>query len=129
MSDCLPESIWRDLLGRPYAEDARGPEQFDCVGLFLEIQRRLGRAVPPYPSDPMLVPAARKQWERVETPAPGDAVLIVSHDPPWHIAVVLETEPQPWMLHSNSAMGVVRSRMDRFPWRNQIEGYYRWQPL
>jgi cell wall-associated NlpC family hydrolase len=36
-----------DLIGRPYRYGARGPAEFDCWGLVLEVRRRLGLATPP----------------------------------------------------------------------------------
>ena len=35
-----------DLLGKPYEEHGRGPDAYDCYGLVIEVERRLGKALP-----------------------------------------------------------------------------------
>ena len=35
-----------DLLGKPYKAHARGPNAFDCYGLVIEIEKRLGHDMP-----------------------------------------------------------------------------------
>lgn len=122
----LPVTLWQHLLGLPFAEGGRGPEALDCVGLLLEMQRRLGNTIPDCASDVSLLADARQHWTRVDAPQPGDAVLLYSHDPAWHLGVVTDISPKVWMLHAYPKAGVIRSRLDRFPWKNQIEGYYRW---
>lgn len=126
MSDRLPFTLWDDLLGLPFAEGARGPQAFDCVGVLFEMQRRLGRSIPDCASNAELLADARRLWTRVTAPQPGDAVLLYSSEPAWHLGIVTDISPKPWFLHAYPKTGVIRSRLDRFPWKNQIEGYYRW---
>ena len=35
-----------DLLGKPYKAHARGPEAYDCYGLVIEVEKRLGHTMP-----------------------------------------------------------------------------------
>ena len=35
-----------DILGKPYKAHARGPKEFDCYGLVIEIEKRLGHTMP-----------------------------------------------------------------------------------
>lgn len=35
-----------DLLGKPYKAHARGPRAFDCYGLVIEVEKRLGHTMP-----------------------------------------------------------------------------------
>ena len=58
-----------DLIGRPYAYGARGPEAFDCWGLVLELRRRLGLPLPPDPTTRGLAPAAARALFHDERPA------------------------------------------------------------
>ena len=46
----LDTLLFLDLVGSPYVADARGPAAFDCLGLAIEMQRRLGRTVPEFVS-------------------------------------------------------------------------------
>jgi cell wall-associated NlpC family hydrolase len=122
----LPYELWADLLGKPFVEDARGPDAYDCVGLLLEMQRRVGNQVPAWGSDVNNLEPAKEHWERVSDPQPGDAILIRSLDPLWHIGVVCGGG---YMIHAHSSCGVVRERHNAFPWHKRIEGFYRWKPI
>ena len=84
------------MLGKPFREGARGPAAYDCVGLFLEMQRRLGRDVPRYSSHEADSPSALHRFEPVMLPQPGDGILIRSADPRWHVGVVAGGG---WMIH------------------------------
>ena len=35
-----------DLLGKPYKAHGRGPDNFDCYGLVIEVEKRLGHTMP-----------------------------------------------------------------------------------
>lgn len=121
----LPAGVWLDLLGKPWRKDGRGPDAFDCVGLLLEISRRLGSALPDYKSDlHELALALCGAWERVTDPQPGDGILIRSVDPDWHIGVVCGAG---YMLHARPQCGVTRERYNADPWHKRIEGFYRWK--
>ena len=120
----IPYSLWSDLLPKPWRKDARGPEAYDCVGFFLEIERRLGFHVPAYASEVDAVELAVADWELVTDPIPGDAILIRWLNPRWHIGVVCGDG---WMLHSREGVGVLKERYNSFPWKARIEGFYRWK--
>ncbi len=38
----MAELVYADLIGKPFAYGGRGPDSYDCFGLLLELQRRLG---------------------------------------------------------------------------------------
>ena len=75
-----------DLIGRPWVAGARGPDSFDCWGLFLAIQREhFGRDLPEIPVDANDLRTVmttfrdhpeRQRWMTVPQPAEGDAVLL-----------------------------------------------------
>jgi cell wall-associated NlpC family hydrolase len=124
--DSIPYTLWADLLGKPWRKDARGPDAYDCVGLLLEIERRLGFPVPAYASAVDAVALAVADWGLVAHPAPGDAILIRALHPRWHIGVV---SGDGFMLHSREGAGVLRERYNAFPWQARIEGFYRWKQV
>lgn len=127
MAATLPTSVWLDLLGKPWQKDGRGPIYYDCVGLLLEVARRLGYPVPAYRSDVSELSLAMATWEPVSEPAPGDGILIRGIDPPWHVGVVAGDG---YMLHASQRNGaVVRERYNSFPWQARIEGFYRWKQV
>jgi cell wall-associated NlpC family hydrolase len=120
----LPAALWLDLLGKPFREGARGPDAYDCVGLLLEVERRLGYSVPEWGSHARVLETAISHWESVTDPQPGDGLLIRSDEPRWHVAVVCGNN---YMIHAHPDCGVVRERYNSFPWQARIEGYYRWK--
>jgi probable lipoprotein NlpC len=122
----IPYSLWCDLLGLPWRKDARGPDAYDCVGLLLEILRRIGLSIPDWTSDQSGMDAATPLWDPVTDPQPGDLILIRSVAPRWHIGVV---SGDGYMLHSREGAGVLRERYNSFPWQGRIEGFYRWKQV
>lgn len=126
MQTALPTSLWLDLLGKPFEKDARGPAAYDCVGLLLEIERRLGRTLPEYDSREGVLIIALVDWEPVSDPLSGDAILFRSCDPSWHVGIVTSDG---WMIHAHPDCGVVRERYNALPWHNRIEGFYRWKQV
>jgi cell wall-associated NlpC family hydrolase len=44
----LSARLFFDLIGTPYVACGRGPAGYDCVGLAIELQRRMGRSVPDF---------------------------------------------------------------------------------
>lgn len=114
-----------DLLGRPWEKDARGPQSFDCLGLFLEMQRRLGRPLRDYTVAPgqLALAKASGDWERVERGEFGDGVLLDAEDG-LHIGVVVAPGR---MLHTRAGTGVVVESYEQQPWCNRLRGIYRWK--
>jgi probable lipoprotein NlpC len=123
--------MWTDeWVGIPYAKLGRGPDGFDCLGLFVTLQKlRHGRAV----FDPLCTvgQAARHaiadreklNWTRVACAEEGDALLFRVKGLQLHIAYAL---PSGRMLHSSadlgeSALECVGSSL----WAPRLEGIYR----
>lgn len=120
----LPFEVYGDLFTVPYLANGRTLQGLDCVGVFLEIHRRLGRDLPFYRSAPAQLASAMSRWERVDIPEPGDGILIYSNDPPWHIATVISPFE---MVHGIEGAGVVVERFDSPAYARSIEGFYRWK--
>jgi cell wall-associated NlpC family hydrolase len=121
----LPFSLYGDLLTVPYRYRGRSARTgLDCVGVFSIMQRRLGKSVPFYPSHEGGLAAARGQWVKVAKPEIGDAILMFSDDPPWHVATAISAVE---MIHAKSTAGVVIERFDSPLFARRIEGFYRWK--
>ena len=87
-----------DLLGKPYKTHGRGPDGYDCYGLVIEVERRLGRELPD------LYKIFEKKSEvrnltlatevtglvKTETPSFGDIVVFKKNGRADHIAVYLK---------------------------------------
>ena len=118
-----------DLFTARYQEGGRGPDTFDCFGLFAELCKRRGQAIPNYPSPAQLSEreaqierAAAAEWTQIDEPEPGCAVLL--RIGPWvsHLGMVLEGGR---FIHASSKHGISVVRLDDVCWINRIAGFYR----
>lgn len=125
------------LIGLPWIAGARGPESYDCWGLFLAVQRdHFGRDLPGIPVDALDLRAVldafnahpeRQRWQTVSQQEEGDAVLMRQSRYPVHIGVWLNIDGG-GVLHAVRHAGVVfqtLAALDAHGWR--IEGFYRFR--
>lgn len=119
-----------DLMSARYEEGGRGPDTFDCFGLFAELCRRRGMAIPDHPTsadfrqrqcDIQIEAAA--QWIELDTPEVGCAVVL--RIGPWmsHIGMVLEGGK---FIHASKCSGITVARLDDVMWTQRIAGFYRY---
>lgn len=120
--------MWSDnWIGLPYAELGRGPK-FDCLGLFLALQKvRHGRLI----ADPMcrmseargeaVLGGHRPLWQAVGEARQGDAVLFLAGRA-WHIGYALDDRQ---MLHIEDDAGSVIEPFETTRWGQRLEGKYR----
>lgn len=119
-----------DLMSARYEEGGRGPDTFDCFGLFAELCKRRGLAIPDHPtptdlhqrqSDIMIAAAA--EWLRLDAPEVGCAVVL--RIGPWmsHIGMVLEGGK---FIHASKGSGITVARLDDVQWVKRIAGFYRY---
>ena len=122
-------------IGRPWHAGARGPQAYDCWGLFLAIQRvHFGRDLPEIPVDANDLRTVmstfrdhpeRQRWTTVTSPIEGDAVLLRQSRHPVHVGVWLDVDGG-GVLHAVKDAGVVFQKLPELllhGWR--VEGYYR----
>ena len=122
--------MWTDdWIGIPYAERGRGPESYDCLGLFLALQRaRCGRAL----FDPLCsmqaaaltraAERAKPAWQAVAQAREGSALLFKVRGLALHVGFALD---QVRMLHVSQATG--ESVIEDFrsaSWGERLEGIY-----
>jgi NlpC/P60 family len=125
------------LIGLPWVAGARGPEAYDCWGLFLAVQRQhFGRDLPEIPVDALDLRAVldaftahpeRQRWQPVIAAEEGDAVLMRQSRYPVHIGVWLDIDGG-GVLHAVRHAGVVfqtLAALNAHGWR--IEGCYRFK--
>lgn len=112
-------------IGRPYEALGRGPETFDCLGLFMAVQNaEFGLSldyglVPLGPAEETARATHIAAWRRVGVARAGDAVLI-RHGRGWHVGVALDNRV---MLHCTEPASVIEPF--RAPkWGKRLEGVY-----
>lgn len=115
-------------LGIPYRDLGRGPE-YDCLGLWLAVQRvRFGHDLPD-PGVTMLAAARARtaetmkpRFHRVHAAEEGDTLLFRVKGSLLHVGIALGG---PDMLHTDPKTGSLIERWDALRWRSQLEGIYR----
>ncbi len=104
----LPARVIADLIGKPYRIGGRGPDAFDCAGLVLEVQRRLGRTIeiPETPGEKAaqytsMLRILGQHWRSLERPEPGSVVFFETQA---HVGTVLDATR---FLHTEEDFGGV----------------------
>jgi cell wall-associated NlpC family hydrolase len=122
-------AVYADLLGKPFKDGARGPDAFDCVGLALEMAKRVGKALPAYLSSEdelhaQLGPGAASLADlpQVAKPEPGSIVLLRISPVEHHIAFMVDEFR---MIHTMRGIDVSIERVFSNLWQRKVIGYYR----
>ncbi|AHD12138.1 NlpC/P60 family protein [Phaeobacter gallaeciensis] len=123
--------MWQgNWVGLRYEKLGRGPETYDCLGLWLALQKaRMARNIP----DPRctMLQAAREQtanqfrplFTRVSHAQEGDALMFRVRGQLLHVGYAIDTND---MLHiEEDATGSVLECWNRSPWIGRLEGIYR----
>lgn len=123
---------YTDLLGKPFAYGGRGPGEYDCYGLAIELYRRSGVTLPDYTStsDPavqgaLFTDGAEKYFERVSIPRPMDIALLRVARGGWHCGVVVDGYER--FVHIMERCSVAREELHDPVWKNRIVGIYRYR--
>lgn len=120
-----------DLMAARYEEGGRGPDVYDCFGLFAELCRRRGAEIPDHPSpadlqqrEGVIKAVSESDWAPLNAPEVGCAVVI--RIGPWmsHIGMVVDGGK---FIHANSSTGVTIARLDDLQWVKRIAGFYRYK--
>lgn len=118
-----------DLIMARYREGGRGPDTYDCFGLFAELCRRRGQPIPEMPSPEDLpdrqlaiMKETQKHWIKLENPEPGCAVLFRIGAWISHLGMVLDGGR---FIHANKINGITVTRLDNVLWAQRIAGFYR----
>lgn len=130
----LNHSLYADLIGKPFACGARGPEAYDCLGLCMELLRRRGMQVPEYVSEEEELHRhlaagndSLAAMQRVQQPRGGEIALFGPlGSSPCHMGVMLN----PWhMLHTTADTRCVVERLASPLWRRRLLGYFEPMPV
>jgi cell wall-associated NlpC family hydrolase len=118
-----------DILGLPFADGGRGPDEFDCWGLARNIYRRYGLALPDYPISAMDADRIGRQmaqdapqWVEVFKPYPVPCLVVIRLScGSWanHVGVYIGDGQ---FIHAYKTTGVVIDRLKR--WQSLIVGLY-----
>ncbi len=129
----------KDLIGIPYLAGGRDKNGIDCYGLFIEVMKRFGVAVPDFADivavcdntigrSKILQDQIDNEWEKISEPESGCAVAIaMDYENPdiiQHLGVYVGKGK---IIHIFRKMGVILSTIDNPMIKNRIRGYYKWK--
>ncbi|MGP1664446.1 MAG: NlpC/P60 family protein [Rhodanobacter sp.] len=121
-----------DFVKIPYVDRGRDHVGVDCYGLVVLVNReQFAREVRDYvyasSLDQISVAAIIERhltidWGRVETPQPGDLVMLQILGRPWHCAIHVAPG---LILHAIDNSASCIDRVDSVRWQRRVLGYYR----
>lgn len=126
MEPVLDSALWRDLIGKPFVNRGRGPDVYDCFGLFLEIFRRRGIVIldHDYGVDPDEraghILRRLTNWWPCEV-SPGVGLLFRENNIAGHIGVAIDSDR---FIHAAEGLGQVGIGFLSRGWRRQLIGAY-----
>lgn len=120
-----------DLIGKPYINHGRGPDGYDCYGLVMEVERRMGTDMPDFEykdfrgvlecNSERLLKEGRAV--EIEEPVPGALCLFRNfRGMASHIGVYIGDD---LFIHCHYRRGVCIERFS--PYRMTAAGVYIWQ--
>jgi len=125
----IPQNVYSDLLGKPFAPSARGPESFDCVGIALEIAKRLGKQLPAFVSSEAELHAqlgagnaSLADLPQIARPVPGCIVLLRISPSEHHVAFMIDEYR---MIHTMKGINCSIERINSSLWQRRVIGFYR----
>ena len=116
-----------DLIGVPFEYGGRGPEEYDCYGLLMEMHKRIGIDITDYGSSSQgaeivaMMMGKVHEWREIE-PKPGCTILI-KLPMSMHVGFML---PYKKFIHTSRSTGGVTIEYLR-NWERRVLGYY--EPL
>lgn len=117
---------YRDLIGAPYKLGGRGPAEYDCAGLVIEVQMRQGipLSIPHSPHDAAqqlvsMLRILRGAWQELERPRPGCIVFFPTEG---HVGTMLDRFR---FLHTTSEVGDAHiDSLESELWRTKRRAFY-----
>lgn len=132
------EEFTRRAIGVPFVDRGHDYSGWDCWNLLCLFHREvLGISIPSYAegysdaghsaeSRRVLTDLFQKgmaSWRRVESPEPGDVVLLNIGGRPLHVGLAIGGG---LMLHTERQINTVIERLASPMWARRIEGFYRY---
>jgi cell wall-associated NlpC family hydrolase len=122
-----------DLIGKPFKYGGRGPDEFDCWGLYRFSYHRWRKVwLPDHPSQEnvatngvTITEEAVAHWQRIYKPEPGSAILLrVKHRIlPTHIGFMLTDDRFLHTMEQNNGVSIERASDP--VWTSRTIGFFR----
>ena len=126
MIELFPKDV-QDLVGKPHKRDKRGPDEYDCWGICIEVYCRRGVGLPDYSTQDLTHQQiwdlsngyAKDHADWIEEPEPWCFVFANGHVGLFHSGRV---------LHSARGIGCVWQRIEEFQMVYPKSRFARWRP-
>lgn len=112
-------------MGKRYEKAGRGPDAYDCFGLFMDVQQNVFDVfVPDVLGDEYraAIELQRANWRQCEAAIEGDAILFRIGSRDLHIGVALNNKD---MLHAHHTGGVCVEPWNHILWKKRVLGIFR----
>jgi len=131
--------LFNDLIGKPFLDNGKGPDGYDCYGLCQEVYKRLGIVLPEFDytfsnhassetaeAIDFKIEENKNRFEVIEKPEPY-CIVTFCIVPPFisHIGIVLDDCIK--FIHVSRMNAVVIDRLNSIRWKGRIRGYYKWK--
>lgn len=122
-----------DLIGKPFNEDGKGPEAYNCLSLAREVYHRAwGIWLPEYTfltvreEIAQKISSEEKKYRKLEKPEPF-CIATFWIEPPLvtHIGIVLENCID--FINVRGQTSVCIERMDDMNWKHRLSGLYYYE--
>jgi len=132
MGSSMSEPDVSDLIGKPFAEFGRGPDAYDCYGVWIEVRKRLqlpaidvgSLAISLSEAIAEKIQNSKWMFQKVDREEVGDLVLFRGvAGMNTHIGAVIAHGV---FLHGAAGIGIHRSKLNNPLYRDRIEGIYRY---
>ena len=123
--------MYSDLIGKPFEYHGRGPDNYDCLGLVMEVFKRNGIPLcgltsledPKEISDKLLLHAEQLQ----EIPSPEKlSVVTFCIVPPYvsHLGIMIDGYGK--FIHAIQDCSVSIENINSPLWKRRVKGFYKW---
>ena len=123
--------MYSDLIGKPFKYHGRGPDEYDCLGLVIEIFKRNNIPIGALTSleEPSEISSklAEHSGQLIEIPAPRPlAVVLFCIVPPYvsHMGVILDKYGL--FIHAIQDCSVSIESVNSKLWQRRVRGFYKW---
>jgi cell wall-associated NlpC family hydrolase len=124
----LDGDLWRDLVGLPFLHRGRGPKEYDCYGLLIEIYRRMGITLfdTVYSEDSgtqiKLLSSGISRWTKCDI-RDGCGLMFIDNGYASHVGVALDEDR---FIHATEAYKQVIISKLSGPYGKKLVGAYEY---
>ena len=130
-------NVWNKYIGKPFKDNARGPNYFDCYGLLYAIYKDILNIKLPLFNDEYFTTTNKiaikelieretsGDWQKITAYMPLDIVIFRFLGWPLHVGIIMDENR---FIHALRGSDVCVEHLNNPLWRKKIDGFYRYNP-